>query len=330
MSTSRVVTRDKAFYTRQTLETFLAPPSLELQPDATGSDNPEKEESSCWKTKTTAAAETTRADSASPLRTGSTPLGSGLQWPGSVGVRRGRPGTMFSSWSCSDPTCRGEHTGEVRTSLSPVYMWLFARVCVCVRARDKQTADIYVMLHRCGSWCRWSVSSAPLLPPRKSSRVKAVPVWSFHFSPETSLFNQRSSTTCRRAGISVRHGLFSFYSAHMAFTILLKIDLMKWIKWMRPAGDQYRQAPLLWSMLLLGLTISGLRGIRGNLMWWSKMWCVTEKTRSCCDEETEHFLWSRHKPDYVKERCPLKSHLLILRWRQRWVKRCGMTQPVYP
>lgn len=94
---------------------------------------------------------------------------------------------------------------------------------------------------------------------------------------------------------------FSFCSAHMAFTILLKIDLMKWIKWMKPAGDQYSQAPLLWSMLLLGLTTSGLRGIRGNLMWWSKIWCVTEKTRSCFDEETEHFLWSRHKPDYVKE-----------------------------
>lgn len=44
-STSRVVTRDTAFYTRHTLETFFKPRLLqELVLDATGSDNPEKEE----------------------------------------------------------------------------------------------------------------------------------------------------------------------------------------------------------------------------------------------------------------------------------------------
>lgn len=48
-----------------------------------------------------------------------------------------------------------------------------------------------------------------ILPPRKSPRLKPVPVWSFHFFLQKGVFFliREASTTCRRAGISVRHGL---------------------------------------------------------------------------------------------------------------------------
>lgn len=77
----------------------------------------------------------------------------------------------------------------------------------------------------------------------------------------------------------------------MAFTIRVKnwldqVDKMNETdRWSIQAG-----APPVINRSLLGLTTSGLRGISGNLTWWSKIWCVTEKTRSCFDAGTEHFL----------------------------------------
>lgn len=132
ISTSPVVTRDAAPCTRRTPETFFffkPRPLQELLLDATGSDNPEKKRVHAGRQKPRQRLKPrvlARLLPCGPAATPPTPpptptLSAPVTGdPVLCGVRRGSLVTMFSSWSCSEPTCRGEHTGEVRTSRPPV------------------------------------------------------------------------------------------------------------------------------------------------------------------------------------------------------------------
>lgn len=89
-------------------------------------------------------------------------------------------------------------------------------MCVSVRARAINSPPTYML--RCthvevgvgDPLSALLCVSVFILPPRKSPRLKTVPVWSFHFFSQKGVFFliREASTTCRRAGISVRHGLF--------------------------------------------------------------------------------------------------------------------------